>query len=125
MKRLLAAVTLTLCLTAFAAAQTGTAPQSATTPAEASKPKMKPPKAISSPDPDSSFYDEAKRTVVFRVEIGTDGLVHNPTVVQSSGSVAADDKAQAAIKQWKFKPATRDGVPVPVLINVEIRVRPQ
>ncbi len=125
MKRLLAAVTLTLCLTPFAVAQTSTASQGATAPVKTSKPTVKPPKAISSPDPDSSFYDQAKRTVVFRVEIGTDGLVHNPTLVQSSGSVAADDKAQAAIKQWKFKPATKDGVPVPVLINVEIRSRPQ
>jgi protein TonB len=125
MKRLLAAVTLTLCLSAFAVAQTSTATQGATAPLKPSTSMVKPPKAISSPDPDSGFYNEAKRAAVFRVEIGTDGLVHNPMLVQSCGSPAADDKAQAAIKQWKFKPATRDGVPVPVLINVEIRPRPQ
>ncbi len=125
MKTLLAAITLTLCLASFAVPQTSTATQGATAPLKTSKPTVKPPKAISSPDPDSSFYNEAKRSAVFRVEIGTDGLAHNPTVIQSSGSVAADDKAQAAIQRWKFKPATKDGVPVPVLINVEIRSRPQ
>ena len=125
MKLLLAAVTLTLCLTPCAVAQTSTGTQGAATPAAASKPKLTPPKAISSPDPDSSFYDEAKRPAVFRVEIGTDGLVHNPTLIQSSGSVDADDKALAAVRNWKFKPATKNGAPVGVLINVEIRSRPQ
>lgn len=125
MKHLLAAVTLTLGLVPFAVAQTGTAIQSATAPVKPSTPTVKPPKAISSPDPDSSFYEEAKRAAVFRVEIGTDGQVHNPMLLQSCGSPVADDKAQAAIRQWKFKPATKDGVPVPVLINVEVRPRPR
>ena len=47
-----------------------------------------------------------------KVQVGTDGLIHDPTLIQSSGNADADNKALAAISRWKFKPATQDGVPV-------------
>jgi periplasmic protein TonB len=34
-----------------------------------------------------------------------------------------DEKAVAAVKQYKFKPATREGRPVPVEVNVEVDFR--
>jgi outer membrane biosynthesis protein TonB len=37
--------------------------------------------------------------------------------------LALDRKAIDAVRTWKFEPATRDGEPVPVLINVEIMFR--
>ena len=32
-----------------------------------------------------------------------------------------DEKAIAAVSQWKFEPALKDGRPVPVQINVEVK----
>ena len=37
--------------------------------------------------------------------------------------LALDRKAIDAVRTWKFEPATRDGEPVPVLINVEVMFR--
>lgn len=37
--------------------------------------------------------------------------------------VGLDDKAVAAVSRWSFHPATRDGQPVPVQINVEVNFR--
>ncbi len=34
-----------------------------------------------------------------------------------------DEKAVAAVKQWKWHPATKDGVPVAVRLNVEVNFR--
>jgi TonB family protein len=61
------------------------------------------------------------------------GKVTLQCVVQIDGSVGAihllqsldpkyglDDEAIAALKQWRFAPATKDGVPVPVIVDVEL-----
>jgi hypothetical protein len=34
-----------------------------------------------------------------------------------------DEKAIETVKTWKFKPATREGVPVPVRVVVEVTFR--
>ena len=83
------------------------------------KPKIIPPKAIKTPDPEP-LSDFDKGLIVFRVTIGTDGLVHDPVLVKSSASKRADANALETMKKWRFKPATRDGVPIPVSINIEI-----
>jgi TonB family protein len=31
-----------------------------------------------------------------------------------------DEKALEAVKAWRFEPAKKDGVPVAVLVNVEV-----
>lgn len=51
----------------------------------------------------------------------TDGSVGAVRVVQSLDATSGlDDAAIAALKQWRFAPATRDGVAVPVVVNVEL-----
>jgi len=103
------------------------APPAEGTTASPEKPRatVKPPKAVKTPEPDLKFNARAKRKVVFKVQVGTDGLVHDPVLVQSSGSEEADAAALKAILRWTFKPATRDGVPVPIFINIEIKPPPQ
>jgi len=34
-----------------------------------------------------------------------------------------DEKAIEAVRQWKFKPATKDGHPVAVQVNIEVSFR--
>lgn len=84
------------------------------------KARIIPPKAIATPRPEPAD-DEGKGPAVFSVTIGTDGSVHDPQLTKSSDSKQADANALAAIRKWKFKPATRDGVPIPVIINIEVR----
>jgi TonB family protein len=34
-----------------------------------------------------------------------------------------DEKALEAVRQWRFDPATQDGQPVAVLVNIEVNFR--
>jgi TonB family protein len=83
---------------------------------------VKPPRPISSPDPD---YPERARkarergTVVLWATITPEGKVKTVRVARSIGP-DLDDKAIEAVCQWKFQPATRDGKPVAVQINIEV-----
>ena len=51
-------------------------------------------------------------TVRVRVLVGEDGRVQEATVGKSSGEAALDDAALDAVRDWRFEPAKRDGVPV-------------
>jgi TonB family protein len=51
----------------------------------------------------------------------TDGTVGDLKVVRSLDKVyGLDEEAIKAAKQWRFAPGTREGVPVPVLITIEL-----
>jgi protein TonB len=93
-------------------------------PAEPSKMKSKvtAPKAIDTPNPEP-VSDPGKGPTVFWVVIGADGLVHDIKMTKSSDSEKADANALAAVKQWRFKPAMKDGVPVAVPINIQVDAR--
>lgn len=63
--------------------------------------------------------------------LGIEGTVLLECVVTTEGSVgdvrvrtplypSLDDAAIAALKRWRFMPGTRDGQPVPVLVDVEM-----
>ena len=36
-----------------------------------------------------------------------------------------DRAAYEAVRRWRFQPATKNGQPVPVMINVEVNFRPE
>ena len=57
-------------------------------------------------------------TNVLSVIVGEDGQPLSVWVVKPCGE-GLDEKSIAAIQQWKFRPATKDGEPVPVFLNVE------
>ena len=44
--------------------------------------------------------------------IGTDGRVKQVEVVSTDDPLFADAAERQALRRWRFKPATRDGVPV-------------
>jgi protein TonB len=60
-------------------------------------------------------------TVQIRITILADGSVTDPVIMQSLDRVfGLDDNALAAVRQWKFKPATRNGVPIPVRVTANL-----
>jgi periplasmic protein TonB len=80
------------------------------------------PEVISKVEPE--FSEEARKakyqgTVLVQAIIDQSGRVISPHVVRSLG-MGLDDKALEAVRQWKFKPAMENGVPVKVQINIEV-----
>jgi len=80
------------------------------------------PKPIYSPEPE--FSDEARKNkwqgnVLLRVIVGSDGKTREVAVLHSLG-MGLDEKAMEAVRTWRFEPGTKDGLPVPVEINVEV-----
>jgi TonB family protein len=61
-------------------------------------------------------------TVVLSVKVEPDGVAHNIKVIRSIG-LGLDEKAIEAVSQWKFKPGTKDGVPVTVAAQIEVNFR--
>jgi len=61
-------------------------------------------------------------TVLLFVEVQADGTAANIRVVRSLG-LGLDEKAIEALRQWRFKPGTKDGVPVPVAATIEVNFR--
>jgi TonB family protein len=80
------------------------------------------PKATYSPTP--PYSEDAKRaeiegTVILWAVIGTDGRAHDIRVTRVVGH-GLDGEAIETLKQWKFKPATSKGTPVPAAISVQM-----
>jgi len=73
------------------------------------------------------YSDEARQAkyqgaVLLFVEVDPNG---NPTNIQVRRSLGLglDEKAVEAVRQWKFKPGTKDGVPVTVAASIEVNFR--
>jgi periplasmic protein TonB len=77
--------------------------------------------------PEAEFSDEARRNkyqgvCIISVIVDSHGYPQNLRVVRSLG-MGLDEKALAAVKGYRFKPARKDGKPVPVMIEVEVNFR--
>jgi TonB family protein len=84
---------------------------------------IKPPKAISAPDPkypDLPQDAEPIGTVVMLIGVNAKGHV-GPVHVLRSDEQAFEKTAVETVKKWKFKPAQKDGHPVPVQLTVEMK----
>lgn len=57
-------------------------------------------------------------TVVVRVEVGTDGEPTDIAIARSSRSRALDRAAMQAVRQWRFRPAQRDGQAVVASLEI-------
>jgi len=62
--------------------------------------------------------------VVIEITIDESGNIVNRVVVQSLGP-AIDGKVLAALENWHFRPATRDGVPIPSKQDVVYHFKPR
>lgn len=78
--------------------------------------------------PEAEFSDEARRAkyqgvCLVSLIVDAQGNPQNPRVVRPLG-MGLDEKALEAVRQYKFKPALKNGrTPVPVMITVEINFR--
>jgi TonB family protein len=79
-------------------------------------PAMLPPKPLATPLP--AFPKVGHGNLKIRFVIGTDGRLHKLGVVNSAGP-AADSKAFNALRQWRYEPATCNGVPTEAEGTVE------
>jgi len=73
------------------------------------------------------FSEEARKarfegTVVLWAEVDPSGRAVNVRVLRSVG-LGLDEKAIAAVTQWRFKPGTRNGRPVPMPATIEVNFR--
>lgn len=66
----------------------------------------------------------AEGNVVIEITIDESGTIVNKAVVQSMGS-AIDARVLAALENWRFHPATRDGVPIPSKQDVVYHFKPR
>jgi protein TonB len=73
---------------------------------------------------DPEFSEEARKAkfsgnVVVSLIVGADGKPRNVHVLRGVG-MGLDEKAVEAVQQYRFKPATQNGKPVSVYLNVEV-----
>jgi TonB family protein len=76
---------------------------------------------------EAEFSDEARQAkyggiCLLSVIVNSQGMPRNIQVVRKLG-MGLDEKAIEAISQYRFKPALKDGVPVPVRLSVEVNFR--
>ena len=79
------------------------------------------PVVIYHPDPeypDAARKSKLRGTVVVAIVVGADGSVLSTKVLKTTDPVF-NDNALAAIRNWRFRPGTKDGQPVPVALTVE------
>jgi TonB family protein len=76
---------------------------------------------------DPEYSEEARKakysgTVVLSVEVDASGRVADTKVIRSLG-LGLDEKAMEAVRQWRFRPGMKDGMPVTVVSEVEVNFR--
>ena len=85
---------------------------------EASTPTFEPATVDASVAPVDPVTAISPGTVVVSVNLDAAGEIENVKVIKSSPPF--DSAALAAIKKWRFKPATLDGKPVPSVVPVVV-----
>ena len=79
--------------------------------------------AIPLETPSPNYPEAARRaslqgTVIAEIRIDRHGNVESARTTSSSGSATLDDAALAAVRAWRYRPATRGGQPTPSLRRV-------
>jgi len=81
-------------------------------------------------NPKPIYPQEAKEKgyqgeVVLRVEILTNGRVGQIEIKKSSGYELLDRSALTTVQQWRFIPARKDEVPIPLWVNIPVKFQLQ
>ena len=80
------------------------------------------PKCEYCPDPDYSSEAKNKKyqsVVVLVVVVTPEGKATNVQVIKSPG-LGLDEMAVEAVRKWRFKPATGNGIPVAAKVPIEV-----
>jgi periplasmic protein TonB len=88
-------------------------------------PGATPPRVLQKTEPE--YTPEAKAakidgTVLLTLVVGSDGVARDIQVVRSLDP-GLDNKAMAAVQNWKFQPATKDGQAVSMKATIEVNFR--
>jgi protein TonB len=83
------------------------------------------PRSIFMPDPE--YSDAARKarhqgTVTLWVVLNAQGRIEHERVYSSLG-MGLDEQALAAVHNWRFEPATKNGQPIPVQMYVDVTFR--
>ena len=63
-------------------------------------------------------------TILLTTVVRTDGMPSDIEITQSLDTeYGLDEQAVAALGQWRFEPGLKDGKPVPVRVDIEVRFR--
>ncbi len=86
-----------------------------------------PPRLLKEAKPEYSSAAKERKIegiVVLECIVLVDGKVGECQVAQSLDKESGlDDRAIKAVRKWRFEPGTRDGLPVPVLVTIELTFR--
>jgi TonB family protein len=75
----------------------------------------------------AEYTDDARRAgitgeVVLEIVVRRDGSVGDVKLLHGLGG-GLNDRARQAVKQWRFSPATRQGTPVDVIVEVGVNFK--
>lgn len=121
LKGSMAPLTLPLAALLLAACQQQPQPQQAAPPAPTE------PMAQETPPPDYPPELACKQiggTTVLNVALAANGYPVKVDIFRSSGTKALDDLAVAAVRDWKFRPATVRGKPTTSRLQVPVNFNP-
>jgi protein TonB len=71
--------------------------------------------------PADAYAAGREGTVILIVLVAADGTVANVSLETSSGTESLDEAALRAVRNWRFEPGRRRGVPVPCEVRVPLR----
>jgi TonB family protein len=80
-------------------------------------PDVTPPRISHRVEPKVSLSDPAPAYACLEAVVQVDGTLTDVKVVKSSGT-AMTTEALAAVREWRYVPATRNGVAIPYPINI-------
>ena len=81
----------------------------------------RPPQALTTPDP-PLVLDDSDGAVTVSLIIGADGNVHSPLILQG-GDVRQQQAVLNAVRHWRYRPATCNGVPTEAEAKIEFSHR--
>lgn len=80
-------------------------------------------KTVNPKYPHSFFHRPPAGDATIQLKIDMQGLPQDVVLIKSTGSDELDASALEAVRQYRFKPAMKDGDPIAVVLKVEVHFR--